>query len=249
MVLYGAEGMAGGIARAKARSVWAAAAAKASLKGGATVHEKMVLEEMSIDKAVEHLTETFILAEGKSQSPMQILASTLLNDRVKKHLALLFVGSVRAGSDDDKDKDKDAEEKDKTDKEIVEIRRTIEAAKELGGHAGELGRTLERVWKLGVNCQTVVEDIRGDESGVDGELKALLAAVVLYRRLFASMTNGSSALLSPPPSPGRKDASEAGILRRVLGSRVFEEWDGLEDARDRAVDMVVELERRSVGLE
>jgi hypothetical protein len=205
----------------------------------------MVLEGMSVDEAFVRLSKD-ATAEGISQSPTQILASTLVKERVRKHLGLLFVESVRTSEEEDRD----ADDKEKLELDILERRKTIEAAKELGGFIGDLGRTLERVWKLGVNCQVNVEDAKVDESGVNGEIKALLAAVVLYRRLFpSSMGNGASALLSPPPSPGREDTSEVGMLRRALGSRAFEEWNVLEDARDRAVDMVVELERRSVGLD
>lgn len=83
------------------------------------------------------------------------------------------------------------------------------------------------------------------------DILALLRATVLYSQVFASQF-----VPSPPPSPARKAGgkeSEADVvlhLRRALGSNVFEEsgdsnLDGLslEDARDRAVDMIVNLQR------
>lgn len=239
LVLYGAPSALGGITRIKARSIWKAATAK----GGATSYEKMVLEGMSVDEAFERLGKE--ITQQDIKPPIQILAGALVKERVRKHLGLLFVGSVRTSAEEERD----ADDKDQSEQDVLERRTIIEAARELGGPVGELGRTLERVWKLGADCQVDVEDAKDEESGVNGEIKALLAALVLYRRLFPSVGNGASALLSPPPSPGREDTSEVGMLRRALGSRAFEESNALEDARDRAVDMVVELERRSVGLD
>ena len=62
----------------------------------------------------------------------------------------------------------------------------------------------------------------------------------------------TSVLLSPPPSPtSRSQASKEGNLfldlRKALGNRVFEDGDRegeMEDARDRVVDLIVEMERR-----
>ena len=78
--------------------------------------------------------------------------------------------------------------------------------------------------------------------------------------------NPSFTLLSPPPSPDMKKSDKYVRmlleLRKALGNRVFEDGDGddddtkdegesdvegclgLEDARDRVVDMIVDVERR-----
>lgn len=241
MALYGAGGPLGGVARIKARAVWAATRARALAQPGTSVYERMVLEGVSVDEAIARLGEepTEIPV---TRPPMQVLGNALVKERVRKHLGLLFVGSVQGGDEGEKERETAAQE-------LGEREETVEAAKELGGHVGELGRKLERAWKLSADCELEKEGGQEEEQGgIDGDIAALLTALVLYRRVFSSIGNGASALLSPPPSPGRKDTSDAGMLRRALGSRVFEEVSALEDARDRAVDMVVELERRSVGL-
>ncbi|KAF8237371.1 hypothetical protein L208DRAFT_1375635 [Tricholoma matsutake] len=238
MALYGARGVAGKLAKTKARTAWINARAIAQLKSGA--YERMVLEELSIDEAVDRIP--YVIAD-KEMSPLQLLGTALVKERVRKHLGLLFIRSIA------KDVEDSATDTDKAEREDTDRQNTIDAAKELGGQVGELGRTLERLWKLGRNSLVEVRDVRDDDAGVDGEIQALLTALVLFGRLFpASLApkTGVSAMFSPSTDINQCDA---GMLRRVLDSRVFEESDELEDVRDHAVDMVVELERRSVGLD
>ncbi|KAF5383267.1 hypothetical protein D9615_005063 [Tricholomella constricta] len=243
LTLYGTGGVLGGLARIKARAVWSKVKTKARAThvSGLSAHERMVLEEMTLDAAAARLADVEG-EKGQGQTPMQVLADALVRERIRAHLGVLFIGSVSERAGDEVEPDKEVLEL-----ENVERQKTVEAAKELGGRVGELGRRLERVWKVTVD--SAAEEM-GDE-GREGEAEALLAALVLYRRVFSSLGNGNGAsgLMSPPPSPGRKDTTDAGRLRRALGSRVFEESAALEDARDRAVDMVVALERRSVGLD
>ena len=103
----------------------------------------------------------------------------------------------------------------------------------------------------------------------DDEIKALFTALVLYRLAFGAITDlqqqrcdPSSTLLSPPPSPSSRGSVKYARmlleLRKALGNRVFEDVVGvegeggdgccralgLEDARDRVVDMIVDVERR-----
>ncbi|TFY50114.1 hypothetical protein EVG20_g11712 [Dentipellis fragilis] len=63
-------------------------------------------------------------------------------------------------------------------------------------------------------------------------------------------------ILSPPPSPSRRNARMHTALRVALDSEVFEAGAGagteglgcrLEDARDRVVDMLVEADRVGRG--
>ena len=238
MSLYGAGGIAGQFAKAKARAAWANARAKTQVKDGVDMYKRMVLQELSIDEAVDRIALVAADKEMDHHSPLQLLGTALVKERVKKHLGILFIENFGT---DVEDFDNDKVEKEDTDRQ-----HTVEAAKELGGRVGELGRTLERVWKLGRNCMIEVRDAYDDEPGVDSEIQALLTALVLSRRV----TSTSSALKTGVSNTfSRSLQKDQAILRRVLGSRVFEEWDRLEDARDWAVDLVVELERKSVGLD
>ena len=151
------------------------------------------------------------------------------------------------------------------------MRRTIDAARELGGQVKELGRVLEKVWKTPsaaldhINVDKDLDHFEAQDS-VDTQINALLSALVLYHRVFSDplqLARCSSALLSPPPSPtlrsGSKGTGVVHALRQALGSRVYEDGDGdegaeggeeggrLEDARDRVVDLIVEMERSSRG--
>ena len=153
------------------------------------------------------------------------------------------------------------------------MRRTIDAARELGGQVKELGRVPEKVWKTPsaaldhINVDKDLDHFEAQDS-VDTQINALLSALGLYHRVFSSsdplqLARCSSALLSPPPSPTLKSGSKGTrmvhVLRQALGSRVFEDGDGeegaegeeeggrLEDARDRVVDLIVEMERSSRG--
>ena len=83
----------------------------------------------------------------------------------------------------------------------------------------------------------------------------------MYRRIFPSTlpacapaAGGPAFVLSPPPSPSRRNAQLHTALRTALGSPAFESGaDGrledpalgaaLEDARDRVEDMLFEFER------
>ncbi|KAG5643700.1 hypothetical protein DXG03_009749 [Asterophora parasitica] len=242
LTLHGVGGVFGGLARSRARSAWRTAKIKAaheSCLSAVNGYERMVLEEMSVDAAAARLSLTGeIRVEEVKRTPMQVLACTLVRERIRAHLGALFVKSVIERADGEVDEEA-------LEQENNERAKTVNAAKDLGGRTGQLGWRFERVWK-NVGDGNERWETSNEE---DGEVEALLAAVVLYRRAFDSIGSGASALLSPPPSPGKKDATDAGRLRRALGNRVFEESAALEDARDRAVDLVVELERRSVGLD
>ena len=106
--------------------------------------------------------------------------------------------------------------------------------------------------------------MRAPASQDEAEIRALLTATLIYRRIFPSTipactlaggAGGAPAfVLSPPPSPSRRNAKLHMLLRTALGSPAFESGaDGrledpelggaLEDARDRVVDMLVDFER------
>ena len=171
-------------------------------------------------------------------------------------------------------------------KEEQERKETVEAGKSIGGRTAELAVLLDRIWDTGFCSQEDMlptrprhshcdshgrnpdvdvdcEDEQDLASQDEAEIRALLTATLIYRRIFPSTipacapssAGGAPAfILSPPPSPSRKNAQLHMALRTALGSPAFESGaDGrledpelgaaLEDARDRVVDMLVDFER------
>ncbi|OCH84234.1 hypothetical protein OBBRIDRAFT_799259 [Obba rivulosa] len=166
-------------------------------------------------------------------------------------------------------------------KEEQERRETVEAGRSIGGRTAELAVLLERIWDAGFCTHEDVlparahghahghgdadvgadcEDARDLASTDEAEIRALLSATIIYRRIFPSTfpacagAPAVSFVLSPPPSPSRRNAALHMALRTALGSPAFEFAGSgrpederlavaLEDARDRVVDMLVELER------
>ncbi|KAG5716174.1 hypothetical protein E4T56_gene10664 [Termitomyces sp. T112] len=252
LALYGCGTPLGGIARARARKVW-----REWLGVGGREYERLVFE-MGVDEAVGCVgvfgAGAGVRVRGEDGdgdwTPMRVLGTMIVMRRMRACLGGWFVGVVcgrDGGGDGDGGKGEGGER---------EYRRTVEAARELGGYVGELGRRFERLL-----CGAGAGGELREENDDDG-VGALMDAVVLYRRVFGGAGADGNAVPvsvsmppSPPPSPGRKAMVRArvrdedvGRLRRALGSRVFEETEALEDARDRAVDRVVEFERWSMGL-
>ncbi|KAI0674530.1 hypothetical protein C8Q78DRAFT_601273 [Trametes maxima] len=176
--------------------------------------------------------------------------------------------------------------------EELERKETVEAGKSIGGRTAELATLLESIWDTGfhtpedalpalrphapsrphthscgdsdVDVDADCEDEADLASQDEAEIRALLTATLIYRRIFpstiaacASATVGSGApafVLSPPPSPTRRNAQLHMALRTALGSPAFEYGvdgrledpelgEALEDARDRVVDMLVDFEK------
>jgi len=235
LTMYGVPGVLGGLARAKARMVWACAKSRLRARSHTrAVCERLIFEEMSVDEAFERLgsVDVEMDLEEECDGLTQVLGCAVVKERLRKHLGSLFVGVVCGGGGGEGEGEESAK------CEEQEREGTIEAAKELGGRAAELGRRLERVWRIPSGREVWKDDER-EEGGVEGDIGALLKALVLYHQVFVA------------PEGGRKVgiAEDLQVLRRVLGNRVFEAWGALEDARDRMVDMVVVLDRRSVGLD
>ncbi|KAI0634809.1 hypothetical protein C8Q77DRAFT_655496 [Trametes polyzona] len=163
--------------------------------------------------------------------------------------------------------------------EEQERKETIEAGKSIGGRTAELAILLERIWDTGFHTYEDVlpspprhrsgtgvdadadvdadcEDSADLASQDEAEIRALLTATLIYRRIFPSAIPAAAAfVLSPPPSPSRRNARLHMALRTALGSPAFEYGaeDGrledpelgaaLEDARDRVVDMLVDFDK------
>jgi hypothetical protein len=193
-----------------------------------------------------------------------LLATTLIHERLLKHVSVLFVRTVLPSHsrNDNEDNWVFVEQ----DKEEEKQKESIDAGKSLGGRTRVLAEALEKVWGTGVdNVDTILDDDEIQSDAVEVDIRSLLSALILYRRIFPSSilscTNATggepvSFILSPPPSPSRKNADLHLALRRALASDAFDlkeqvTEDGrpseehslgivLEDARDRVVDMLVE---------
>ena len=259
------------ISRSKAATLWNRAENAQLLR----THEKFVLESLTVDDAAAQLsTRSRSHPELDKYSPIGVLASILIRERMKRYAATLFVRTVV------QDQPCEWQEGDGVDVERFEEeeRTIVAAAKSLGGRTGELGEMLERVWKVDAHSLEDVDrafeslDGGGKEGDSEAEgIKALLKAVVLYRRIFPSSvsrsngaSNGTCILLSPPPSPSRKNSQMHLALRRILGSSIFDCSDfvaekatsddqcehlavALDEARDQVVDMLMDLERQFRG--
>ncbi|KAJ4468828.1 hypothetical protein J3R30DRAFT_3554706 [Lentinula aciculospora] len=257
----------------RARSIWDAARARKGFSGvreggvGVQVrpHERLVLESTTLDDAVARLKSPVARqsqdVDWNRYSPIAVLACMIVKERVKHHLELMFIRTVLPNEDCYELEDVSAAviSDSVEDKQEEERRKTVEAARSLGGKMAELGDSLQRMWTMGIweldNISPLHNDADDDEElDLDAEIRVLLNALILYRQIFSSSILGSansgvSVLLSPPPSPIRQDMKLHYALRRVLGSSVFESENGngvsgaMEDARDRLVDKLVECER------
>ncbi|KAL1943867.1 hypothetical protein VTO73DRAFT_3685 [Trametes versicolor] len=158
--------------------------------------------------------------------------------------------------------------------EEQERKETVEAGKSIGGRTAELAMLLERTWNTGFHTaddglplaarrragsnpdvDADCEDAADLASQDEAEIRALLTATLIYRRIFPSAIPAAAGfVLSPPPSPSRRNAQLHMALRTALGSAAFEYGaDGrledaelgaaLEDARDRVVDMLVDFDK------
>ena len=256
----------------KARSIWATAQDRTNRTHpkrpiSLRIHEKLVLETLTVDEALDRLAHFSVSdtltkeredEDGRIYTPLELLGCSIVKERVKTHVGKLFVHVVakRGIVNDEEEREENAR------------RMTVDAARELGGYVERLGKTFERVWKT---AYVEDDDLSYFVNLEDDETKALFTALVLYRRVFAADLCGpSSTLLSPPPSPtlrgSVKHVQRLLELRKALGNTVFEHTDvggededvdggydfprsfGLEDARDRVVDMIVDVERRGRGI-
>ncbi|TFK49355.1 hypothetical protein OE88DRAFT_1662871 [Heliocybe sulcata] len=239
-------------------------------------YERLVLETMTVGEAAERLAAERKRQERQSKrgywasSPLRVLAEVLLCERLRHGSATLFVRTVlgkgRRTAEDDECHSAEALDPEEIMAMERERRRTIDAGKSLGGVTSELSEHLEKIWETGY-CSPDALDSACDESQgeLDAEVRPLIRALMLYRQIFPSCLAGSagegsiSLILSPPPSPTRKNPELHKALRDALGSGVFEglvagaygegeKLSGLvEDARDQVVDMIVASERARRG--
>jgi len=202
-------------------------------------HERLVLDGMTVHEAAERLAA---VCAGE-RAPIEVLARALLEERMRKHAAVLFVRAVPA--DEEEKEQQEGEEEGEGGEEEKARQVSIEAAQSLGGRFAELAESLESAWKTDAYDVGAGLAAEQEEEGAG----ALLAAFVLYRRSFPARARAAQ-VLSPPPSPGGEDGARVRgwrvALRKVLAAEVFEGkeggrlWARVEDAKDKVVDMLVE---------
>ncbi|KAG5219962.1 helix-loop-helix dna-binding domain-containing protein [Salix suchowensis] len=180
------------------------------------------------------------IGKGKTErytlTPLGALAGTLVKERTKKHLMMQFISTVVPPSSSSSttpvrggQHTSTVELGDVWDEEtaVAEKRKTIDAARSLGGSLAELGDILERLQTNGDGLEATLNLTNQEDSigeGINGEIRSLLNAILLYRKIFPSSIlshsrrlghhdanssgaqncSGVSILLSPPPSPARK---------------------------------------------
>jgi len=181
-------------------------------------------------------------------TPLNSLAVRNVRKAVAHVAARTFVGAVLGQDAQLADTEVYGAEKDAH--EEVEQRTVVDAGRSLGGRSRELVDLLERVCTGAFVRYEEIE--HSDDSDTDVEergVRMLLSAIVLYRQLFPSAlpsSSGVSVVLSPPPSPSRRNAGLRAALRVALDSEMFYSGGSeLEEARDRVIDTLVDVDRAS----
>jgi hypothetical protein len=200
-------------------------------------YQRLVFDSMTVEGAMECLTTS---NPNSGYFPIVLLASSLLRKRLHAHASSLFIHRVSQGPE--------CHSEFPTTEDSKTWSATFSYGRSLGGDISLLSNALAKLWQGGWFSLDIT-DLKVDAANED--VLALLRATVLYSQVFASQS-----VPSPPPSPpwkagGKESGADVVLhLRRVLGSNVFEEsgesnLDGfsLEDARDRVVDMIVNLQR------
>ncbi|KAI0292920.1 hypothetical protein BC826DRAFT_1017542 [Russula brevipes] len=183
--------------------------------------ERAVIGAMTVEEASSSLAQ----ASNVCLSPLSSLAVRNVRKAVTHLTGRTFVRAVlgadaRSGDNEVYDTEKDAREEE-------ERRAVVDVGRSMGGSSAELVGLLERVC---TGMFVRYEDTRpSDDSDVDDEerdVRMLLGAIVLYRGLFPSGLPGPWVV--------------------ALDGEVF--YNGgseLEEARDRVIDMLVDVDRAS----
>jgi hypothetical protein len=208
--------------------------------------ERAVLSTMTIDEASLSLAK----ASNIRLSPLGSLAVCKVHKAVMHVAGRTFVRAV-LGADAQLD-ESEVYDAGKDAREEEERRSVVDAGRSMGGSSAELVDLLERV-RTGMFVR--YEDTqRPGDSDIDEEerdVRTLLGAIVQYRGLFPCelglpSSMGIPVVLSPPPSPSRRNTRLRAALRVALDGEVF--YNGgpeLEEVRDRVVDMLVDADRAS----
>lgn len=235
----------------------------------ARAYETYVLQTMTVEDAARIIAEGLDTTwedtdEGdfKQAGPLALLARHSIRAAVRKHAEAAFLresGEAPIYINPDAPSEKD------------DMQRITVAALALDSRIAKLAGTCERVCSLGLDANLIEEDIE-EETTIDKELYALLAAVSLSRtlNLFPGSSSSSAstaphagkAPLAPPPTAAsfssvdisrekEQDAVSMNVrraqslaLRRTLASGAFERSGTLEEARDRVVDALLVIAER-----
>jgi len=207
--------------------------------------ERAILSTMTIDEASISLAKS----SNVRLSPLGSLAVRNVRKAVVHLAERTFVHAV-LGADAQLGGDSEVIDAAKDAREEEERRAVVDAGRSMGGASAELVDLLERVC-MGMFVR-YEDTLPSDDSDIDEEehgVRTLLGAIVLYRGLFPSglpSSFGIPVVLSPPPSPSRRNTGLRAALRVALDGEVF--YDGgseLEEARDRVIDMLVDADRAS----
>ncbi|KIK24379.1 hypothetical protein PISMIDRAFT_10232 [Pisolithus microcarpus 441] len=216
--------------------------------------ERLIFKEMTLEDALKCLSTSSKGEDMNNLSPITMLASTLLHRRLLAHASSLFIRRI-AQAHEGVVEDLSSVEEEK------QWRETVEYGCSIDGGIAALCNLFKRVWRGETDM-----DVDSLEWGsADPSLQVLLTATILHQQVFPPRRvpgNGSGSTvgsvtspLSPPPSPqsGEPKDARSRRLRHILGSSVFEQsviggtqldtCPSLEDARDRVVDELVNLER------
>ena len=264
------------ISRSKATELWGRARQQQVLRP----YEKIVLENLSVEEAAELLSKWHRWHDSERQgrcaacekrTPLGVLAAIMIRERLRKHAAAMFVRTV---VNEDNDCEADEPEED-VEQETKERKETIAAGKSIGGRTAQLATIIERIYETGfcaheevavsrrgsvqshVDEDTQCEDEHDLASTDEAEIRCLLSATLLYRRIFpgavGACATAVSVILSPPPSPSRKNLALHMSLRAALASPAFDFADerladtklsaALDQARDRVNDLLTAVER------
>ncbi|KAI6099484.1 hypothetical protein EDD16DRAFT_501811 [Pisolithus croceorrhizus] len=242
-------------AQSRAERLWSRAQGIVDTSShSAFTFERLVFKEMTLEDALGCLSTSSKGADMNSLSPVAMLASMLLHRRLLAHASSLFIrrtALVHEGVAEDLS----------SDEEEKQWRETVEYGCNIDGSIATLCSLFKRVWRGEADI-----DVDTLEWGfADPSLQVLLTATILHHQVFpprrvldnspGSPADSATFFLSPPPSPqsGEPKDARSRRLRHILGSSVFEQspiggtqsavCSSLEDARDRVVDELVNLER------
>jgi hypothetical protein len=226
--------------RARAEALWTRAIHAQVVRP----FERVVIGAMTVEEASVSLAKM----SDVRLTPLGSIAVRNVHEAVAHIAGRMFVRAV-LGTDVQL-RDIEVYDTEKDVREEEERRTVVDAGRSMGGRSAELVGLLERIC---TGAFVRHEDIKlSDDLSIENEergVRILLGAIVLYQGLFPSGLPGPSGIpvvLSPPPSPSRRNSGLRAALRIALDGEVF--YNGgpeLEEARDRVIDMLVDVDRAS----